>query len=109
MTPTSPCMRLAAKAAGIRPRIFQKGPCMSHRLSGAAGLAALLFVSAPAWAQYTVELSGNVGYTFSEGVSFPGVSLPNGNIYNSVEPKDAMSWGFSAGVMSYQHYELAFN
>jgi len=82
---------------------------MSHRLSGAAGLAALLFVSAPAWAQYTVELSGNVGYTFSEGVSFPGVSLPNGNIYNSVEPKDAMSWGFSAGVMSYQHYELAFN
>src|SRR5262245_23336568 len=82
---------------------------MSHRLLCAAGLAALTFASTSARAQYTAEFSANVGYTFSEGVSFPGVSLPNGNIYNSVEPKDAMSWGFTAGVMSYQHYELAFN
>jgi len=60
---------------------------------------AALLVSAPAWAQDSkVEASINAGWTFSDGVGGQtAIRAGDGNIYDSIGPKDSFSWGFTLG------------
>lgn len=43
------------------------------------------------------ELTGSVGWTFSDGVSSAGIVAADGNLYDRIDPKDAFSYGFSLG------------
>ena len=54
-----------------------------------------LAVKAPCWKR--VEISGNAGYTFSDGIEFANSVGTDGQTYNGLEPKDAFSWGFTIG------------
>jgi hypothetical protein len=76
-----------------------------------AGLAvAAVLVGGPAWAQdHRVEISGNAGWTFSDGVSSDtGVLALDGNLYNRVDPKDSFSWNFTAGLFFTENWEIEF-
>ena len=80
---------------------------MTIRMSGLAVIAAL--VCAPAAAQeYRGEISGNAGWTFSDGVTGQSVLAADGNIYNEIGPKDSFSWGLTAGYFFTEHWEFEF-
>src|SRR5262245_51998788 len=80
---------------------------MTIRMAGLAVIAAL--VCAPAFAQETKgEISGNAGWTFSDGVTGASVLAADGNIYNEIGPKDSFSWGLTAGYFFTEHWELEF-
>jgi hypothetical protein len=81
---------------------------MTTRMAGVA-IAALL-LGAPAWAQDPrVEISGNAGWTFSDGVSSDtGILAGDGNFYNRVDPKDSFSWNLTAGFFITEHWEIEF-
>jgi hypothetical protein len=71
-----------------------------------AVLAAL--AASPAFAQDPkIEVSGLFGYTFSEGVPISGTAV-NGVVYNEVDPKSSMSYGFTAGVYVTPTFEIEF-
>ncbi len=69
-----------------------------------------LLSAAPAFAQMHGEITGTVGWTFSDGVSFSQtfVSPFNGGTYNRVDPKDSFSFGFGAGVYVNKNLEVEF-
>jgi hypothetical protein len=74
-----------------------------------AALGALL--SAPGWAQdQRLEISGNAGWTFSDGVSSSGgaITVPGAGTFNSIDPKDSFSWGLTAGYNFTENWELEF-
>ena len=78
------------------------------RLTAVAFVA--LAYAVPAMAQDPrVEVSGTVGWTFSDGVSTdtPILSL-NGNVYDRVDPKDSFSWGLGLGVLASPNVEVGF-
>jgi len=54
-----------------------------------------------------VEIGGNVGWVFSDGVTFDGVVV-NGNIFDSIEPKDSISYGFNLGVFATENVQVEF-
>ncbi|HEY7291040.1 MAG TPA: outer membrane beta-barrel protein [Vicinamibacterales bacterium] len=72
--------------------------------------ALLVGVSAPAFAQSSkVEASLIFGWTFSDGVSASSpVLVPDGNIYDRIDPKDSGSWGFNVGYYVTPHAEVGF-
>jgi Outer membrane protein beta-barrel domain len=79
-----------------------------------AGLITAL-TGASAWGQVTLqtpprfEFSAFYGWTFSGGVSSDILrEAPNGNFYNSVDPKDSESWGFSGGYFINPNMEIEF-
>lgn len=65
-------------------------------------------MAAPAAAQARVEVSGFVGWAFSDGVSGNAVLLPDGNIYDRLDPEDSVLYGFSAGYLVTPQIELGF-
>jgi opacity protein-like surface antigen len=72
-------------------------------------VAALLLSAGPAMAQgKKVEISGLVGWTFSDGVAGDAVKAPDGNSYNAIDIKDAFNWGLMFGVMPNDHFEVGF-
>ena len=79
---------------------------MIGRLTVLAAAGAL--VCAPAWAQEErYEISGNVGWTASDGVSSQvTIRGGDGNLYNRVDPKDAFSWGITAGYFFTENWEF---
>lgn len=70
------------------------------------GLVALM--AAPALAQSRVEVSGTIGWTFSDGVTLTNSVPVNGATYNRVDPKDSMSFGFTFGVFVTPQAEVEF-
>jgi outer membrane protein W len=69
------------------------------------------FLSAPARAQETrLEISGNAGWTFSDGVSSSGgaINVPGVGTFNRIDPKDSFSWGLTAGYHFTENWELEF-
>jgi hypothetical protein len=68
--------------------------------------AVLAWTSTPALAQ-RVEASANVGWTFSDGVSFSGIPV-NGGIYTRADPKDSVSYSLSFGVFVTHQVEVEF-
>jgi Outer membrane protein beta-barrel domain len=80
------------------------------KLAGLTGVAVLAMAMAPfATAQDPrVEIGGSAGWTFSDGVTFDGVLAGNGNIYNSIEPKDAFSYNLNLGFFATPNVEIGF-
>jgi hypothetical protein len=65
----------------------------------------------PVLAQARVEVSGTVGWTFSDGVSFTATPIvtPSGvGTYNRVDPKDSVSFGVGIGVYVTETGEIEF-
>jgi outer membrane protein W len=63
---------------------------------------------ATASAQSKVEISGSVGWTFSDGVSGTPVISGDGNVYDRIDPKDSVSYGFTAGFLVTHNAEVGF-
>lgn len=55
-----------------------------------------------------VEISGTAGWTWSDGVSGDGVTVPGIGTYNRVDPKDAFSWGLRLGFLVSDNSEVGF-
>lgn len=70
----------------------------------------LMLSSAPAFAQAHGEITGTIGWTFSDGVSFSQtfISPFNGGTYNRADPKDSVSFGFGAGFYVNKNAEVEF-
>ena len=79
---------------------------MLKRLGICAALCVL--VAAPAFAQLRGEITGTVGWTFSDGVSFSNAVPVNGSVYNRADPKDSVSFGFGGGVFVNHQVEIEF-
>jgi opacity protein-like surface antigen len=59
-----------------------------------------------AWAQDArVEISGTVGYTFSDGVSGSSTEV-NGEEFTRIDPKDALSYGGRIGFLVTENWEV---
>ena len=70
---------------------------MIRRLTLGVAVAAL--ASSAAWAQdHRVELSGNVGWTFSDGVSGSSTTV-NGEDFTRIDPKDSINYGGRIGFL----------
>ena len=74
------------------------------------GFYAALFVllAAPAFAQARGEVTGTVGWTFSDGVTFTNAFPVNGSVYDRADPKDSASFGFGGGVFVNHQVEIEF-
>ena len=62
----------------------------------------------PAFAQGKVEVSGFLGWALADGVDGNAVLAGNGQIYDTIEPKDSMIYGFTVGVLVGEGAELGF-
>jgi opacity protein-like surface antigen len=62
----------------------------------------------PAFAQGKVEVSGFLGWALADGVDGNAVVAGNGQIYDTIEPKDSMIYGFTVGVLVGEGAELGF-
>lgn len=54
-----------------------------------------------------VEITGFVGYTLSEGIEGDGVII-DGNVFNSINPTNALSYGFTFGYFVTENVEVGF-
>ena len=82
---------------------------MRYQFLVIATLAAVTFVPDAAFAQSNrVEVSGIVGWTISDGVQGDGVRALDGNIYDTIDIKDAFSWGFGVGINATENAEVGF-
>ncbi len=61
----------------------------------------------PAFAQ-KVEVSGFVGWSLNDGVDGNAVLAGNGQIYDTIEPKDSAIYGFTVGALVGEGAELGF-
>lgn len=79
-------------------------------LRNACMAASFALLLAPAgWAQDTrFEISGNAGWTFSDGVSGDPILAGDGNIYDRLDPQDAFSFGFTLGYFVTPSVSLEF-
>jgi outer membrane protein W len=69
----------------------------------------VVLVTAPAWAQDSkVEISGNAGWTFSDGVGGANAIAANGNVYDRIDPKDSFSWNLTLGYNFTPSWGLEF-
>jgi hypothetical protein len=69
----------------------------------ALAVSSMVLVGSVASAQgYRVELSGAVGYTFGDGVTFPGT------LFDSVGAENAFSYNFTLGVLLSERFEVEF-
>ena len=68
-----------------------------------------LLAAAPAQAQDPrIEIGASAGWTLSDGVTFDGVIAGDGNVYNSIEPKDSFSYNLQVGFFVNPHMEVGF-
>lgn len=69
-----------------------------------------LLAGTTAWAQSDpkAEVSFNLGWTFSDGVSGDNFLAPDGNVYDRVDPKDSFSWGVSGEYLLHSGYGVGF-
>ena len=82
---------------------------MIGRTTAMAVLGAML--GSAAWAQdHRFEVSGNGGWTASDGVSAAGgpILAADGELYDRIDPKDAFSWGITLGYYLNENSELEF-
>jgi opacity protein-like surface antigen len=55
-----------------------------------------------------VEISATAGWTFSDGVSGAGVTVPGVGVFDRIDPKDAFSWGARLGFLVNPNVEVGF-
>jgi len=84
---------------------FKGGRIVSRRTAVLVALAAL---AAPgAWAQdHRAEIGVMAGWTFSDGVTGDSIRAGDGNLYNSIEPKDAFSYQLDLGFFVTENWEV---
>ncbi len=70
--------------------------------------AVAAFISATPVAAQRVEVSGIVGWTFSDGVEGDPVLALDGNLYDTIDIKDSFSWGFGVGINATDNVEVGF-
>ena len=70
-------------------------------------LMTMMVMAASASAQ-RAEVSGTVGWTFSEGVSGNAVPVPGVGTFDRIDPKDAFSWGLRIGFLPGENSEIGF-
>ena len=70
-------------------------------------LMTMMVMAASASAQ-RAEVSGTVGWTFSEGVSGTAVPVPGVGTFDRIDPKDAFSWGLRFGFFAGDNSEIGF-
>jgi outer membrane protein W len=81
---------------------------MIGRVTAMAALGALLGTSAFAQ-DHRVEVSGNAGWTFSDGVSSDSAVVGgDGGVYNRIDPKDSFSWNLTFGYYFTEQWEIEF-
>jgi hypothetical protein len=71
----------------------------------------LMLAALPAFAQPgKVEVTGTVGWTFADGVSFTAtpIATPVTGTYNRADPKDSVSFGLGIGVFASETGEIEF-
>lgn len=69
----------------------------------------MLMGAVPALAQdVRPEVSINLGWTFSDGVSATTPVIAGGQIFDRVDPKDSFSWGAQVGIPVNENVELGF-
>lgn len=73
-----------------------------------AGLFVLIAGIAPAYAQGKVEVSGFVGFSLNDGVDSDPILAGDGNIYDTIEPKDSAIYGFTVGFLVGEGAEVGF-
>ena len=77
--------------------------------TAALASAALLLAAAPAMAQASkVEISGNVGWVISDGVTGSAVKAQDGNVYDELDAKDSMGYHFKVGLHASPALEVGF-
>ena len=84
---------------------------MSRRVLWLAPVVAMM-ASAASAQTYRAEIGAFAGYTFSDGVTFPGVVVPGmGSVFNSIEPANGVSWGgeLSFPIGEYMAFGLVFD
>ena len=63
--------------------------------------------AAGSWAQDTrAEIGVNAGWTFSDGVTGGPLLAGNGQLYDSIEPKDSFSWGLDLGFFVNENVQV---
>jgi outer membrane protein W len=55
-----------------------------------------------------IAITGLVGWTFSDGVSGANFLALDGNVYNRIDPKDSVHYGFSVGFFVNPNTEIGF-
>src|SRR6185503_19980097 len=72
------------------------------------GLFVFLVGVAPAFAQGKVEVSGFLGFSLNDGVDSDPILAGDGNIYDTIEPKDSAVYGFTVGFLVGESAEVGF-
>ncbi len=79
---------------------------MQSKLIVMTSLVALAAASA-SWAQDPrVEIGGTAGWTLSDGVTGGPILALDGNLYDTIEPKDSFSWGLELGVFVNENVQI---
>jgi len=81
---------------------------MKYQFVVIAALAAVTLAPVQASAQGKVEASVNFGWTLSDGVQGDGIRARDGNIYDTIDVKDAFNWGFGVGFHASEGAEVGF-
>jgi opacity protein-like surface antigen len=81
---------------------------MLKRAIVTAALFVLVAGAAPAFAQGRVEVSGFVGFSLNDGVDGNAVLAGNGQVYDTIEPKDSAIYGFTVGFLVGEGAEVGF-
>jgi hypothetical protein len=69
----------------------------------------LICAAPPAWAQGPrVEVGATLGWTISDGVTGDAVTVPGAGTFDSIDPKDAFSWGLRLGFFVNPQIEVGF-
>jgi opacity protein-like surface antigen len=68
----------------------------------------VLFASAAQAADPRVTVGGTIGWTLSDGVTSNGILAGDGNLYNSIGPKDSVSYGLNIGFFVSPNVEVGF-
>ena len=70
-------------------------------------LMTMMVMAASASAQ-GAEVSGTVGWTFSDGVSGNAVVVPGVGTFDRIDPKDSWAWGIRVGFFAGANSEIGF-
>ena len=82
---------------------------MRYQLIVSTGLCVVMSMPAVVSAQTPrVEVSGIFGWTISDGLEGDGIRAGDGNVYNAIDIKDSLSWGFGIGFNVSETAEVGF-
>jgi hypothetical protein len=81
---------------------------MLKKTIGMMALASLVVVPAAFAQEHKAEVSLNLGWAFSDGVSGTAIKALDGNTYDRIDPKDSFKWGLGVGIFVGENAEVGF-